>query len=351
MPAVQGILGKSGIVEEKDYRESQVLAALKNIPGTPWLMVAKVDQDEVYAALRVRIWITGLLFIALFSITALALGLQWRRHDNRWLRRQLEAEREIHRQRKIAEEEIRKLNAELEQRVRERTADLKTSNEELESFTYSVAHDLRAPLRGIDGWSLALQEDYGHLLDENGRRYMERVRSESQRMGRLIDDLLQLSRIAQAEVILTPVNLTAMANAIALRLKEANPERQAEFLISPALTARGDAHLLEVALYNLIENAWKFTGKRSEARIEVGRIQENGQAIFFVRDNGAGFDMAYSGRLFGAFQRLHKSSEYPGTGVGLATVQRIIRRHSGRVWAEAQQDQGATFYFTFQETQ
>jgi light-regulated signal transduction histidine kinase (bacteriophytochrome) len=180
---------------------------------------------------------------------------------------------------------------------------------------------------------------------------MERVRSESQRMGRLIDDLLQLSRIAQAEVILTPVNLTAMANAIALRLKEANPERQAEFLISPALTARGDAHLLEVALYNLIENAWKFTGKRSEARIEVGRIQENGQAIFFVRDNGAGFDMAYSGRLFGAFQRLHKSSEYPGTGVGLATVQRIIRRHSGRVWAEAQQDQGATFYFTFQETQ
>jgi light-regulated signal transduction histidine kinase (bacteriophytochrome) len=239
----------------------------------------------------------------------------------------------------------------LEQRVRERTADLKTSNEELESFTYSVAHDLRAPLRGIDGGSLALQEDYGHLLDENGRRYMERVRSESQRMGRLIDDLLQLSRIAQAEVILTPVNLTAMANAIALRLKEANPERQAEFLISPALTARGDAHLLEVALYNLIENAWKFTGKRSEARIEVGRIQENGQAIFFVRDNGAGFDMAYSGRLFGAFQRLHKSSEYPGTGVGLATVQRIIRRHSGRVWAEAQQDQGATFYFTFQETQ
>jgi signal transduction histidine kinase len=248
--------------------------------------------------------------------------------------------------RQQAEAEIRLLNLELEGRVRERTALLEAANRELEAFSYSVSHDLRAPLRGIEGWTLAILEDYAPRLDDQGRTYLERVRTETQHMGQLIDDILSLSRASRAEMQLEPVDLSALARTIIGRLRETGPERRVEFVIQEGLTAKGDPALLEIALSNLLDNAWKFTGQRPAGLIEFGRMQREGQPVFFVRDNGAGFDQAYADKLFGAFQRLHQASEYPGTGIGLATVQRILHRHGGRIWAEAAVDRGATFYFT-----
>jgi light-regulated signal transduction histidine kinase (bacteriophytochrome) len=248
--------------------------------------------------------------------------------------------------RKRADEEIRRLNTELEQRVRHRTAQLEASNKELEAFAYSVSHDLRAPLRGIDGWSLALVEDYGSQLEPRALKYLERVRSETQRMGLLIDDLLQLFRITRTQMHLDTVDLSQAAESIAARLQEAHPERLLEFTIRPRITAFGDARLLEVALTNLLQNAVKFTGPRANACIQFDAVERQGQTVFTVHDNGVGFDMAYANRMFGAFQRLHSDSEFPGTGIGLATVQRVIHRHGGRVWAEAEPGRGATFYFT-----
>ena len=245
-----------------------------------------------------------------------------------------------------SEERLRQLNAGLETRVRERTTQLEAANKELEAFAYSVSHDLRAPLRGIDGWSLALAEDYADQLDARAHEYLDRVRSETQRMGLLIDALLQLSRVTRAEMERDTVDLTLVAHTVAARLREAHPSRQIEFLIAPALSAAGDAGLLEIVLTNLLSNAVKFTGPRAHARIEFGQRECEGERAFYVRDNGVGFDVPFAGKLFGAFQRLHKASEFPGTGIGLATVQRIIHRHGGRVWAEAQPGQGATFYFT-----
>jgi len=249
-------------------------------------------------------------------------------------------------ERKRAQEEVLRLNAELEQRVRDRTAQLEASNHELEAFSYSVSHDLRAPLRGINGWSLALLEEYGDRLDPQARGYLDRVRSESQRMGHLIDDLLKLSRVTRADMQVETVDLTSLAGSIAARLREAEPARQIEFVIEPGLTASGDPLLMEIALTNLLSNAVKFTGPRALAHIEFGQTRSKGELVFYVRDNGVGFNMAYAHTLFGAFQRLHKPSEFPGTGIGLATVQRVIHRHGGRVDVEAQPNQGATFYFT-----
>jgi PAS domain S-box-containing protein len=245
-----------------------------------------------------------------------------------------------------AEEEIRRLNATLEQRVRDRTAQLEAANGELEAFSYSVSHDLRAPLRGIDGWSLALLEDYGDKLDAQARQYLERVRTETQRLGMLIDEMLRLARVTRAEMRLEKVDLTSMVHTIAGRLREGEPRRELEFVVETGVTVCGDSHLLEIALTNLLDNAVKFTGPRPHARIEFGRRNGAGETVYFVCDNGVGFDMAHAGKLFGAFQRLHKASEFPGTGIGLATVQRAIRRHGGRVWAEAQPENGAAFYFT-----
>ena len=259
--------------------------------------------------------------------------------------------RQLTASRNEAESKLSLLNAQLEQRVVERTALLEEANKELVSFSYSVSHDLRAPLRGIDGWSLALLEDYQDKLDDQARHYLALVRSETQRMGQLIDDMLQLSRLSLAELRLTRVNLSRLAGGIADRLKAENPGRQMNFVIQPGLMGQCDEGLLEIALTNLLNNAVKYTGRCQQACIEFGMIDQDGFSVFFVRDNGAGFDMAYAQKLFGPFQRMHKASEFPGNGVGLATVKRVIRRHGGKVWAEAKVDQGATFFFTITANQ
>jgi len=244
------------------------------------------------------------------------------------------------------EAEIRALNAELEQRVLERTAQLEASNKELESFAYSVSHDLRAPLRAIVGFSQILLSSHRDNLNEQGRDYLDRISAASQRMGQLIDDLLNLSRITRAEMRHETVDLSAMVRSIVADLASAEPRRQVNLHIQNGLLARGDARLLRAALENLVRNAWKFTSKKPSSTIEFGKVQHSGHSAYFVRDDGAGFDMTYSDKLFGAFQRLHGATEFEGTGVGLATVQRIIQRHGGRVWAEGAVDRGATFYFS-----
>lgn len=225
-------------------------------------------------------------------------------------------------------------------------AELTAKNKELEAFSYSVSHDLRAPLRGIDGFSQALLEDYSDRLDETGKQHLERVRAGAQRMATLIDDLLELSRITRTQIRRQPIDLSDMARSVANELSRQDPRRAVEFVIARGLQAEGDAALMRTVVENLLGNAWKFTSRRSQARIEFGRTQANGVSAFFVRDNGAGFDPALAGRLFGAFQRLHAEADFPGSGVGLASVQRAIYRHGGRVWAESAVNQGATFFFT-----
>jgi signal transduction histidine kinase len=244
------------------------------------------------------------------------------------------------------DERLRKAREELEQRVLERTAQLEVANHELESFSYSVSHDLRAPLRSIDGFSQALLEDCADKLDDNGKDCLNRVRSASQRMALLIDDLLNLARVARSEVRREKVDLTAVAKAVAKELQQGEPGRQVEFVIGEGLNAEGDSLLLRLALQNLLGNAWKYTSRHDCGRIEFGLDQNGAHPVYFVRDDGAGFDPRYKNRLFGVFQRLHGAGEFPGTGVGLATVQKIVRRHGGEIWAEGAIEKGATFYFS-----
>ena len=248
--------------------------------------------------------------------------------------------------RRDAERELAEMNVDLERRVLERTLELEAANKELEAFSYSASHDLRAPLRALDGFSLALLEDYGEQLDDTGRDYLARVRAAAQRMGQLIDDLLTLSRVTRREMAREKVDLSALARDTLADLREAEPERAVDAAVADGLVANGDSALLCIVLQNLLANAWKLTSRKQEAHIEVGVDRRDGVAAYYVRDDGAGFDATYVDKLFTPFQRLHTAAEFPGTGIGLATVKRIVRRHGGTVWAEGAVDSGATIYFT-----
>jgi len=244
---------------------------------------------------------------------------------------------------------VKRHTEELELRVRDRTRELQNANKSLEAFSYSVAHDLRAPLRSIDGFSKLILEDYQAKLDDRGKKYLDHVRTSAQHMGLLIDALLSLARVTRANMQRTEVDLSAIASRIADRLQGTSPNRRAEILVEQSMQAECDSKLLTVVLENLLGNAWKFTSGRELARIAFGRQEDERGTVYFVRDNGAGFDMRYVDKLFGAFQRLHSVTEFEGTGVGLATVQRIIHRHGGEVWAEAKVNEGATISFTLRD--
>ena len=252
-------------------------------------------------------------------------------------------------QRKQSEETNRQLNVELEQRVRDRTLELETANKELEAFSYSVSHDLRAPLRSINGFAHALAEDYGSQLDVNARDYLDRVQKASEKMGVLIDDLLNLSRLSRTPLHRDGINLSAIALEVIDDLRKTEPGRSVDVVITPDMTCNGDPNLLRVAMQNLIGNAWKYTRRTEHAHIEFTMTVRDKRSVFCVRDNGAGFNMQYADKLFSPFQRLHSAQDFEGTGVGLATVSRIIKRHSGNIWAESVVGQGATFCFTLGE--
>jgi len=290
---------------------------------------------SLYQEYRTLIWsVGGLIIVLVVVVLALISNIVLRRR---------------------AQQQVHELNRELEARVRLRTAQLETANDELESFAYSVSHDLRAPLRSIAGFSSALEEDCGDQLSTTSLDYLQRVQRAAGHMGQLIDDLLSLSRATRSEFCHERTDLSATAAEIVAELEEGEPSRHAEVRIADGLVAHGDPKLLRVCLYNLLGNAWKFTAGRQPTSIEVGSLPagkpsdaEEGR-IYFVRDNGIGFDMSYASNLFKPFRRLHSREDFPGTGIGLATVQRIIHRHGGRVWAESEPERGTTVYFTLGE--
>ena len=295
------------------------------------LVRLRTQREAGYAAVRRGSLIAGVGGAVLFLLVALATFV---------------IERDVHKQRRDAAY-ILELNQNLEQKVQSRTRELEESNRELESFCYSVSHDLRAPLRSVEGFAKILARDYPmRALDERGSDLIRRMSASAVRMGQLIDDLLRLSRISRSELETRTFDLSNLVQAVAEELETREPARHVEVKIEPDLVVKGDPRLLRIALDNLLGNAWKFTRDAPSPRLEFGSLVGNGEVAYYVRDNGAGFDMAHASQLFVPFQRLHRPNEFAGTGIGLATVQRVIRRHGGRIWAESAPGQGASFYFT-----
>lgn len=388
---------RRGIVDVyTDYRGVPVIGVSLYIPEYSWILVTKINTAEAFAPLR-PLGMFALILAVIGSAAAILLGIIFARSTSNPIKiltnaakrlagGELDYRVKIHRkdelgnlassfntmaenlrneihEHKQTEEMLEDANKNLQLEIIERkgieeelrkqrdhlqylTVQLTASNNELEAFCYSVSHDLRSPLRGIDGFSRALLEDYDGKLDTQGKNYLQRINMACHRMGQLIDDLLNLSRITRSKMNKKTVDLSTLAKTIAAELWEKYPGRQVEFVIADGLIVYGDSQLLKIALDNLLNNAWKFTQKRLRAKIEFGTTRYKENTAFFIRDNGVGFDMAYSNKLFGAFQHLHSATEFEGTGIGLATVQRIIHRHGGRIWAEGVVNQGAIFYFT-----
>jgi light-regulated signal transduction histidine kinase (bacteriophytochrome) len=313
-------------------------ALLYLIAGVVWIVLSDglLVLLELHSTVAARLQVLkGWLFVFGSAGLIYALLMRYHRRNERMLAQLLESQAQI-----------RRMNSELEQRVADRTRQLETANRELESFAYAVSHDLRAPLRSLSGFSQILHDTALDSFDEKSRHYLERIHTSSARMSMLIDDLLSLSRISRSEMQRRPVDLSLLAAEAAASVRERYPDREVELSIAPNLHVDGDSRLLKIAMVNLLDNAWKYTAMTTSAKVTLD-MQSNAQGpVYFVRDNGVGFDMAYAGKLFGPFQRLHTNEQFPGTGIGLVTVQRILARHGGRIWAEAALNQGATFYFT-----
>lgn len=343
LPAARAVTGGTGVMEGLDYRNEPVLAAICRIPETPWFMVSKIDLVEVLEPVRKQAWITGGVLLVLLLSTALWISLQWQRRNNLWLRRQLAAEQAKTR----AEEELNRLNVELEKRVRQRTAQLNAANKELEAFSYSVSHDLRAPLRHLSGFVELLNKHAHQSLDAKTRHYLEVISTSATQMSTLVDDLLSFSRMGRVEMLHEQVKMGQLVEELLEKLEPETRNRTIQWHIHPLPDVEGDPAMLRLVLMNLLSNAIKYTGKTPSAEIEIGCRDDNPEElVFFVRDNGAGFDMRYADKLFHLFQRLHSSDEFEGNGVGLANIHRIILRHGGRVWAEGAVNQGAIFCFS-----
>lgn len=378
-PVIQALLkNESAVTESFDYRGKQVLSATRYIAETDWGLVVKIDNAEAFMPInQLRDIFIIIIFITVIGAVAASFCLS--RNITGPIINLADTARRINtgdtsiRAAVTSTDEIGVLagvfndmtaniiglNAGLEDKVKKRTEEIRRLNEnlnrhaidldainkELEAFNYSVSHDLRAPLRAIDGFSLALLEDYNERLDEQGRDYLQRVRAATQRMGHLIDAMLRLSRLSRSEMRIGTVDLSVIAREITNELSKDQPERKAEFIIQDRMTTKGDVNLLRILLENLIGNAWKFTANTPEPKIEFGVNLEAGDKVYFVRDNGSGFEMAYANKLFAPFQRLHSDTEFPGLGIGLATVKRIIYRHGGTIRAEAEVGKGAAFYF------